>query len=150
MKKTRSNSQLYQYLQDHSVDFSDTEAVALLKKEFYKKYDRTLKQRKRQEHRVITITIPTTLIHHVRARSREQGSTIPTYIKRLMTADCRDTTLFEQTNLYREVILQLQMCSNSLDTLIEKDSTRWFKNTHYDELKKALQNIRQLVEIKKK
>jgi len=141
MKKIKSNSKLFEYLLKHQIDFSDKEAIALLKKEFYKEYNRTLKKEKRLEKRVFTITISKQLIHHLRRRCKEQGSDIPSYIKLLIKADINNTSVAQQTMIFRAIKQLLNICDDKLTLLVEKDSNKWFGNHHYDELQKILQEI---------
>lgn len=141
MKKTRSNSKLYQYLLDHSADFADKEAVAFLKKQFYKEYNRKLRKQKIQEQRVVTITIPKQAIRHLRKRCKEQGSDVPTYIKQLIKADITNTTAIEQTLIFFEIKQILHNTKQTIESIEEKSQKRWFGNNDYTTLYTILTDI---------
>lgn len=126
---------------------ADTNAVADCKKQFYKLYNKQLKQQKRNERRVFTVSFPVSQIQHIRKRSKDYNSDIPSYIKALVKADVSNTTIIEQLQMYRQILQMLHQYNKAIDTISAKDTNRWFGKNNIDSLYGILENIE--TEIKK-
>lgn len=152
MKYPKRNTKLWIYL--YQTGFLESKDEAVIKqaiKDYYKKYDRDLKQRKRKiEQREFTISFSTQLINHIRKRAKEYNVTVIDYLKILANADLSCTSPLEHTLTYKEILQVLQQYKNSIDAIESKESNKWFGNNNYDELKKLLQYILEMVEIKKR
>lgn len=152
MKYPKRNSKLWIYLDQNGILDSKEEAVlqqAII--DYYRKYNRDLKKRIRKvEKRNFSISFPTSQINHIRKRAKEYNVTVVDYLKLIVKADLSKSSPLEQTTVYMETLQILQHYKTTIDAIEAKEINKWFGNTHYDELKKALQNIVELVEIKKK
>ena len=152
MKYPKRNTKLWIYLyQTRCLKTKDEAFIKLSIKDYYKKYDQNLKQKKRKiEQREFTISFSTQLINHIRKRAKEYNVTVIDYLKILANADLSCTSPLEHTLTYKEILQVLQQYKNSIDAIESKESNKWFGNNNYDELKKLLQYILEMVEIKKR
>ena len=126
---------------------ADAESVADAKKQFYKIYNRELKQQKRRERRVFTVSFPVIQIQHIRKRSREYNTDIPGYIKALVRAEILNTTVIEQLHVYRQILQVLHQYKKAIDAITSKDTKRWFAKNNTDSLHEILKTLEE--EIKK-
>lgn len=152
MKYPKRNTKLWIYLYQNGIlESKDEDVIKQAIKDYYKKYDRDLKKQIRKvEKRNFSISFPTSQINHIRKRAKEYNVTIVDYIKLLVKADLTGTSPFEHTLTYKEILQLLQHYKNAIDAIESKESNKWFGNNNYDELKKLLQYILEMVEIKKR
>lgn len=152
MKYPKPNTKLYSYLQQLGVlESKDETIIQQAVKDYYRKYDRELKNRKRIiEKRNFSISFSTQQINHIRKRAKEYNITIVDYLKLLVKADLSGSSPLEHTLTYKEILQLLQQYKNTIEAIEVKESNRWFNTSNYDELKKLLQHILEMVEIKKR
>lgn len=152
MKYPKRNTKLWIYLyQSGILDSNDEAVIQQAIKDYYKKYDRELKKRIRKvEKRNFSISFPTSQINHIRKRAKEYNVTIVDYIKLLVIADISKSSPLEHTLAYKEILQLLQHYKNSIDIIEAKETNKWFGASNYDELKKLLLHIAEIVEIKKR
>lgn len=120
---------------------ADAKAVADNKKEFYKLYNKQLKQQKRNERRVFSVSFPVSQIHHIRKRSKDYNADIPSYIKALVKADVSNSTIIEHLQVYRQILQVLHQYNKAIDAIAAKDANRWLGKNNIDSLYGILENI---------
>ena len=120
---------------------ADAKAVADSKKEFYKLYNKQLKQQKRSERRVFTVSFPVSQIQHIRKRSKDYNTDIPSYIKALVKTDVSNSTIIEHLHVYRQMLQVLHQYNKAIDTIAAKDTNRWFGKNNIDSLHDILETI---------
>lgn len=152
MKYPKRNTKLWIYLYQNGIlDSKDETVIKQATKDYYRKYDRELKKRKRKiEQRQFSISFSIMQINHVRKRAKEYNVKVIDYLKLLVKADLSSTSPLEHTLTYKEILQVLQQYKNSIDAIESKESNKWFGNNNYDELKKLLQYILEMVEVKKR
>lgn len=152
MKYPKRNTKLWIYLyQSCILESGDKQKIQSAIKEYYRKYNRDLKKRIRKvEKRNYSVSFPTSQINHIRKRAKEYNLSIPDYLKLLVTADLSKSSPLEHMLDYKEILQLLQYYKNSIDAIEAKESSKWFGTSNYDELKKLLLHIAEMVEIKKR
>lgn len=152
MKYPKRNTKLWIYLYQSGILESENEQqIQSAIKEYYRKYDRDLKKRIRKvEKRNFSVSFTTSQINFIRKRAKEYDMTVVDYIKFLVSADLSKSSPLEHTITYKEILQLLQYYKNAIDAIEAKESNKWFGTSHYDELKKILLYIAEMVEIKKR
>ena len=146
----RQASKIWIYLNSLNIDMSDKTTVEQARKEYYRKYDRELKVRKRTiEKREFMISFPKIEIQHLRKRAKIHNASMPMYLKYLVKSDLLDVHILEVMPVYREILQLLQKYFNAIEEIELKESKRWFGNNDYEELRRILNSIKNEILLKK-
>lgn len=150
MKRTRSNSKLWLYLQQHAVDTADKQAMAEMKKRFYREYNTQLKRQKRKDKRVFHISFPKSDIQHIRKAARHYDTDVVGLVKLLVRAEINQASVIESSLVYKETLQLLQQYKAKIEAIEARENSRWLGNNDYGMLYKILESIRSEITIKKR
>lgn len=143
MKRIRKNTGLWHYLNKVGVlEKGSDEAIKQARKEYWRKYNSELKQRKRKQRRIYAVTFNLDEIKSIIETAKAKGMTVSGYICEATRADMRGAYVTPHPYLLKEVQQTLVGYKRQIKAIAEKDKKNWLGvNRNFESLEQIIEKV---------
>ncbi|MBX7226411.1 MAG: hypothetical protein K1X55_10295 [Chitinophagales bacterium] len=142
MKIPRRNSKIGQYLYASGVlETQDEGLIRATIKEYWQRYDRERKKKKRAFKREYSVTFKKQEAQALRFVARTAGMSIPEYIRGIVRSNLSEMPFIPHTQTVRHIEQILVYYKNKINEIAKKDNRSFFGIKDYDVLTHTIKNL---------